>query len=88
MKEIWFTPNGWSDFISWTKSDRKIFEKITSLIEETSRTPFTGTGSPEPLKHRFSGCWSRKITGEHRLVYQVTEKVIRILSCKYHYSDK
>jgi toxin YoeB len=53
MKNIVFTVKAWADFIEWSKSDRKIFEKISLLIEETSRTPFTGTGKPEPLKHQF-----------------------------------
>lgn len=67
MKDIVFTSNGWSDFTAWAKVDRKIFDKISQLIEETSKTPFKGKGSPEPLKHQFSGCWSRRISSEHRL---------------------
>jgi toxin YoeB len=87
MKEILFTPNGWDDFIGWVHTDRKTFEKITLMIEEISRTPYTGKGFPEPLKYQFSGCWSRRITDVHRLIHQVTEKEIRILSCRYHYSS-
>ncbi len=68
MKDIVFTNSAWTDFIEWARSDRKTFEKITSLIEETSRTPFKGSGKPEALKHQLKGCWSRRITGEHRLV--------------------
>ena len=60
MKNITFTAKAWADLIEWSKSDRKIFEKISVLIEETSRTPFTGTGKPEPLRHQFKGFWSRR----------------------------
>ena len=87
MLNIAFTPKGWSDLIEWSKNDRKIFQKVSLLIEETSKNPFKGTGKPEPLKHQLKGYWSRRITEEHRLVYKVTEQNIQIISCKYHYQD-
>jgi len=87
MKNIVFTAKAWVDFIEWSKSDRKIFEKISLLIQETSRTPFTGTGKPEPLRHQFKGFWSRRINEQHRLIYSVTESEIQIISCKYHYTE-
>ena len=59
--------------------------RVVKLIREVQREPFTGLGKPEPLKHDLSGCWSRRIDGEHRLVYQVLEDKIRILACRYHY---
>ena len=86
MKDIAFTPQAYADYLDWLKKDKKIFQKITSLIMETARTPETGTGKPEALKHDLKGYWSRRITKEHRLVYQVTNQTITIISCKYHYS--
>jgi toxin YoeB len=86
MKNIAFTEKAWNDFIEWSKTDRKIFEKISTLIEETSRTPFKGIGKPEPLQHQLKGYWSRRITEEHRLVYKVNEQDVQIISCKYHYN--
>ena len=87
MKDIVFTAKAWTDFIEWSKTDRKIFEKISSLIEETSRTPFLGIGKPEPLRHKLQGYWSRRISEQHRLIYSVKEREIQIVSCKYHYAD-
>jgi len=87
MKDIVFTVAAWSDFMEWSKTDRKIFEKISLLISEVSRTPFTGIGKPEPLRHKFQGYWSRRISEQHRLVYTVKGNEIQIISCKYHYSD-
>ena len=55
------------------------------LVREIQRDPFTGTGKPETLRHALSGCWSRRINQEHRLVYQVQEDKIRILACRFHY---
>ena len=53
-----------------------------ALIRYVQRDPFSGLGKPEPLKHELSGCWSRRINHEHRLVYQVQQHKIRILACR------
>jgi len=68
--------------------NKKIYSKINGLIKECIRTPFTGTGKPEPLKGNLAGFWSRQITGKHRLVYKVEQDVLIIAACKSHYSDK
>lgn len=60
-------------------------EKLQKLIEEVRTNPFSGKGKPEALKYNLSGCWSRKINDEHRLIYKVTENEVQIPSCKYHY---
>ncbi|GAB6908789.1 Txe/YoeB family addiction module toxin [Desulfosarcina cetonica] len=80
-----FDPSGFEDLAWWVEKDRKKALRIIKLIKEVQRDPFTGTGKPEPLKHELSGCWSRRIDQEHRLVYQVNENNIRILACRYHY---
>jgi len=80
-----FDQNAFDDLRYWVEIDRKKAQKILNLIEEIKRTPFTGTGKPEPLKHKLEKCWSRRIDHEHRLVYIIEDKKIRILSCRYHY---
>ncbi len=80
-----FTSNSWQDYIYWQKTDKTIVKKINELIKEICRNPFKGTGKPEPLKYDLAGCWSRRITGEHRLVYQVENDEIIIIACRYHY---
>ncbi|MEL7329343.1 MAG: Txe/YoeB family addiction module toxin, partial [Cyanobacteria bacterium J06559_1] len=72
-------------FNFWASQDKKTHRKIVSLINDVLRQPFEGLGKPEPLKHDLKGCWSRRITDEHRLVYKVTESSIIILSCRFHY---
>jgi toxin YoeB len=62
-----------------------VLKRIRKLIEVIIKTPFEGIGKPEPLKHNLSGCWSRRINQEHRLVYEVTEGLITVLSMKGHY---
>jgi len=73
------------DLAWWVEQDRTQALRIIRLIRETQREPFQGLGKPEPLKHELSGCWSRRINQEHRLVYQVQKDKIRILACRYHY---
>jgi toxin YoeB len=85
MRRIVFEGKGFDQYNEWALENKKIFNKLLKLIYETVKTPFSGTGSPEPLRHRFHGYWSRHITDEHRLVYKVTDDEITIISCKYHY---
>ena len=80
-----FEQSAFEDFQAWAKIDKKTFAKIVSLIKDTTRTPFSGLGKPEPLKHELSGFWSRRISDEHRLVYKIEGQTILIVSCKYHY---
>jgi len=82
---ISFEESAFAEYCQWAKEDKKIFGKINSLITEVLRTPFHGTGKPEPLKGNFAGCWSRRITQEHRLVYKILPDQTIIISCKYHY---
>lgn len=81
---ITFTEDSWEDYLYWQKMDKQILKKINQLIKEIKRDPFEGLGKPEPLKYELTGCWSRRITNEHRLVYEVNNGIV-IISCRYHY---
>jgi toxin YoeB len=85
VRNLEFDPHAFEDLAWWIEQDRKKALKIVKLIEAIQREPFTGIASPEPLKHELSGAWSRRIDKEHRLVYQVFDNKIKILSCRYHY---
>lgn len=82
---ILFTDDAWEDYLYWQQTDKQILKKINQLIKEIQRTPFIGTGKPEPLKHQLQGCWSRRINGEHRLVYEVQGELLKIIGCRFHY---
>jgi len=84
MKLI-FSEQAWDDYSYWQDHDRKLVLRINGLIKECLRTPFTGTGKPEPLRGALSGWWSRRINQEHRLVYKPTEHGLLIAQCRYHY---
>ena len=85
MKNLNFEPRAQKEIEYWRKIDKAITKKIVRLIEEILQTPYHGTGKPEPLKHELSGCWSRRIDKEHRIVYRVEGEEVVILSCRFHY---
>jgi len=73
------------DYLWWQENDPKVVARIDALIEDIRRSPFSGIGKPEPLRHRWQGYWSRRITAEHRLVYKFEKGDVSIAQCRYHY---
>ena len=82
---IKFSSKGWEDYLYWQATDRALLKRINMLIKEIEREPFTGKGKPEPLKHRLSGFWSRRIDSQHRLVYSFEADTLLIAQCRDHY---
>lgn len=80
-----WSEDAWDDYLYWQKNDKKTLKRINELIKDVKREPFDGIGKPEPLKHNWSGYWSRRITGEHRLVYKVEDDQVLIAQCRFHY---
>ncbi len=83
-----FADRAWEDYLYW-QGDPNILGRLNGLIKECRRTPFQGTGKPEPLRGELAGWWSRRITLEDRLVYRVTgtgaAQQLEIAQCRYHY---
>jgi len=73
------------DLEFWVRTDRKIALRVIELVEAAIRDPFQGVGKPEPLKHELAGCWSRRISPEHRLVYRISGARVDFLQARYHY---
>ncbi len=80
-----WSDDAWKDYLRWVKEDRQVSRRINRLIAAVESDPFHGIGKPEPLRHELSGCWSRRINQEHRLVYRMAGKTVHIISCRYHY---
>jgi len=80
-----FDDLAWEGYLYWQDNDKKMLKRINILIKDIKRKPFEGIGNPEPLKHNWTGFWSRRIDREHRLVYQVNGDNIIIVQCRYHY---
>jgi toxin YoeB len=83
---IEFTAHGWEDFNYWLENDKEVVKIIKAIIRE----PFKGIGTPEPLKFGLKGFWSRRINGEHRLVYSINgmkgvNQKCTIIQCRFHY---
>ena len=84
---IGFADRGWEDYQYWVVTDRKIVKRIHTLLEDIKRNPKdnNGIGKPERLKENFQGCFSRRITAEHRLVYKIIDDLVIVAQCQYHY---
>ena len=83
--KLTFSEQAWEDYLYWQSHDRRTLQRINALLKEIMRTPFSGTGKPEPLRHALSGYWSRRIDGEQRLVYKAVADEILIAQARYHY---
>ncbi|RLA70921.1 MAG: Txe/YoeB family addiction module toxin [Epsilonproteobacteria bacterium] len=84
MNLTW-TDESWDEYLYWQTHDKKVLKRINLLVKDLKRDPFDGLGKPEPLKYELAGCWSRRITDEHRIVYEVMDNSIVIISCRFHY---
>lgn len=80
-----WTPAAWDDYLYWQGQERKQLRRINQLIQACLRDPFVDIGKPELLRENLSGCWSRRIDEEHRLVYRLDGTTLVILACRYHY---
>ena len=84
--EVIFLPDADDDLQFWISAGNKvIIKKIVQLIDDIKVHPYTGLGKPEPIKHKLSGAWSRRINKEHRLIYEMDGEKILILSARGHY---
>ena len=84
-----FAEQAWEDYLHWQANDPNVLDRLNALIKEIQRSPFRGTGKPEPLRGDLKGWWSRRITLEDRLVYRVVgagaDQQLQIAQCRYHY---
>ena len=89
LLKLVFLAQGWEDYLFWQQQDDQVVARINELLRDSMRSPFKGIGKPEPLRENWSGWWSRRINGEHRMVYRVvgqdTEQRLEIAQCRYHY---
>ncbi len=85
MTRLAWTQDAWEDYLYWQATDKAVLKRITELLRDVMRQPFSGIGKPEPLKGDLSGWWSRRITAEHRLVYRMGGDEVVIAMCRYHY---
>ena len=82
---ILFTPDSWDDYLYWQKTDKKVLKRINQILKDIIRSPYEGIGKPEALRFKLQGYWSRRINQEHRLVYEISDTKIVVISCRFHY---
>lgn len=82
MEKLW-SDDAWNDYLYWQTQDKKTLKRINALIKDIERNHFSGIGKPEPLKYR--SCWSRRIDDQNRLVYDIRDGKLLIVSCRGHY---
>ncbi|MDQ3525852.1 MAG: Txe/YoeB family addiction module toxin [Chloroflexota bacterium] len=87
-RNLTFTDRAWSDYRWWQDNDPATLKRLNVLIRECQRTPFAGTGKPEPLKINLKGFWSRRITKADRLVYRASSGALEIVACRFHYGER
>ena len=90
--DISFTSNAWEEFEYWIDNDQDIVARIKNLVKAIRQDPFKGIGKPEPLRYDLKGYWSRRVTGEHRIVYKISgtkgiDQRCIIVQCRFHYDD-
>lgn len=87
IRVIQWDSDAWEDYLYWQKQDKQTLKRINQLVRDIRRDPFDGIGKPEPLSGNLAGFWSRRIDGEHRLVYAIEHDAVWIISCRGHYED-
>ncbi len=80
-----FSSHFLDDLSYWVRNDRKTALRLLRIVREVLRDPFAGIGKPEPLKGELAGFWSRRLTQEHRVVYESVADTVRFLQARYHY---
>jgi toxin YoeB len=80
-----FSRDSWEEYLYWQETDPQTLKRINLLIKDTMRDPYRGIGKPEALRHGLRGYWSRRITGEHRMVYRVSGKELWVAQLRFHY---
>ena len=88
MKTAW-AEAAWHDYLHWSHADPRMRARIDELICDINAVPFKGLGTPKLLQHALRGWSSRRIGGQHRLVYRVSDKGrgrrVEIAQCRYWY---
>jgi toxin YoeB len=80
-----FSDDAWEEYLYWQQTDSQMLKRIHQLIKEIMRDPYRGIGKPEPLKHALQDYWSRRISGEHRVIYRISGNELRIAQLRHHY---
>ncbi len=83
--KLTFSSKAWESYLYWQATDKKMLKRINTVIKDIQRSPYSGIGKPEALKHGLAGYWSRRLNDEHRIVYKYQDEMLLIAQLRYHY---
>ena len=74
----------------WKKSNPMLFKKTTKVLLDIMQHPRTGIGHPEALVGGNDITWSRHITADDRIIYDIYDERITVLiiQAESHCNDK
>lgn len=74
----------------WKKSNPSLIVKYQKIYHELSDHPRTGLGHPEPLVGGQDITYSRHITANDRIIYDIYDDIVTVLIIEVggHYDDK
>lgn len=90
LYKVEFTQAAIKTVSKYKKSNPVQYKKLVKLLNELVEHPRTGTGHPEPLKLGNSITYSRRISKNDRLIYDIYEErvTVLVLTVEGHYDDK
>jgi toxin YoeB len=88
--QIDYTHEAKNSIALFKKSNPVAYKKILKLVVELHEHPRIGTGKPKQLSGNLAGCYARRVTDKHRLVYEIHDEMVTVLvlSVEGHYDDK
>jgi toxin YoeB len=85
LKSFVLLPQAEKDLDHWRRSNPKKLDRIRELIEASMIDPENGIGKPERLRYLKQETFSRRIDGQHRMIYSVEGDRLIIKQLRYHY---
>ncbi len=88
MRSLVFEGSTWAAYEELRVKDKRLHKALCRMLKEMLRdVPSVGTGKPEPLKHKLSGLWSRRISQKDRVIYKFDSDYIYIYAIGGHYDQ-
>jgi toxin YoeB len=86
MRSLVFEGNTWAVYEELRQKDKRLHKALCKLLKEMLRDdPGAGSGKPEPLKHKLSGLWSRRISRKDRVIYKYDNEYVYLFAIGGHY---
>ena len=90
MYKVRYTVDADKTITKYKKSNPIAYKKFLRLLKEITEHPREGTGHPKPLVSGKDITYSRHISANNRIIYDIYDDIVVVLivSIEGHYSDK